>query len=109
MARCSLTLSPDEYRVQPSDLAEDLEDVDLFLDPEMDPYKLMELEAKMLSRDQRSSQKEKQIKSVFGEIVGDCQELMHHFGVPYVMAPYEAESQCAYLQSRGEHNRPEIE
>lgn len=27
---------------------------------------------------------------------------MHHFGVPYVLAPYEAESQCAYLQSNGD-------
>eukprot|EP00762_Andalucia_godoyi_P006828 ANDGO_00937.mRNA.1 DNA repair protein UVH3 len=31
------------------------------------------------------------------ELFLDCRELLQLFGIPYVMAPYEADSQCAFL------------
>lgn len=62
--------SRDRCRLHPSDLGEDLGVVDL---EEADPYKAMEQEARKLSENQRAYQSEKNIRSVFGEIVGDCQ------------------------------------
>eukprot|EP01117_Protostelium_nocturnum_P005117 TRINITY_DN1859_c0_g1_i1.p1 TRINITY_DN1859_c0_g1~~TRINITY_DN1859_c0_g1_i1.p1 ORF type:complete len:1182 (+),score=541.09 TRINITY_DN1859_c0_g1_i1:84-3629(+) len=73
-----------------------------FKDSNEDPFKEMEIEALLLSEMQRKEQlTNSTIDSVFGEIVGECQELLHFFGVPYVVAPFEAESQCAYLCLNG--------
>lgn len=32
---------------------------------------------------------------------GDCQELLQLFGLPYIIAPSEAEAQCAWLDANG--------
>lgn len=32
---------------------------------------------------------------------GDCQELLQLFGLPYIIAPSEAEAQCAWLDDNG--------
>ena len=32
-----------------------------------------------------------------GEMYGECQELLQMFGLPYIIAPMEAEAQCAWL------------
>ena len=32
---------------------------------------------------------------------GDCQELLQLFGLPYIIAPAEAEAQCAWLDAQG--------
>lgn len=39
--------------------------------------------------------------SVQSEVVEDCLELLKLFGIPYVIAPFEAEAQCAYLNLNG--------
>ncbi|KAH3742522.1 DNA repair protein complementing XP-G cells-like [Pelomyxa schiedti] len=35
------------------------------------------------------------------EITAECQELLHLFGIPFLLAPMEAEAQCAFLDSMG--------
>ena len=35
------------------------------------------------------------------EIIQDVKDLLQLFGIPYVDAPYEAESQCAELEKNG--------
>lgn len=32
---------------------------------------------------------------------GECQELLQMFGLPYIIAPVEAEAQCAWLDNNG--------
>jgi DNA excision repair protein ERCC-5 len=31
----------------------------------------------------------------------ECQELLQYFGLPYIIAPAEAEAQCAWLDANG--------
>lgn len=35
------------------------------------------------------------------DMYGDCQELLQLFGLPYIIAPSEAEAQCAWLDANG--------
>jgi DNA excision repair protein ERCC-5 len=35
------------------------------------------------------------------EMYGECQELLQMFGIPYIIAPMEAEAQCAWLDANG--------
>lgn len=35
------------------------------------------------------------------EMYGECQELLQLFGLPYIIAPMEAEAQCAWLNTAG--------
>lgn len=35
------------------------------------------------------------------DMYGECQELLQMFGLPYIIAPVEAEAQCAWLDSNG--------
>ena len=35
------------------------------------------------------------------EMFGECQELLQMFGLPYIIAPMEAEAQCAWLNGAG--------
>ncbi|KAK9830500.1 hypothetical protein WJX72_012105 [[Myrmecia] bisecta] len=35
------------------------------------------------------------------EMYGECQELLQMFGLPYIIAPMEAEAQCAWLNNEG--------
>ncbi len=35
------------------------------------------------------------------EMYGECQELLQMFGLPYIIAPMEAEAQCAWLNAAG--------
>ncbi|XP_027349553.1 DNA repair protein UVH3 [Abrus precatorius] len=41
---------------------------------------------------------ERNAESVNSELFTDCQELLQMFGLPYIIAPMEAEAQCAYLE-----------
>ncbi|KAH9314682.1 hypothetical protein KI387_023309, partial [Taxus chinensis] len=41
---------------------------------------------------------ERNAESVTGEMFAECQELLQMFGLPYIIAPMEAEAQCAYLE-----------
>ncbi|KAL3160296.1 hypothetical protein ABBQ38_009688 [Trebouxia sp. C0009 RCD-2024] len=63
-----------------------------------------DLDAEMDSLDEQSkrlkSQHRAQVRnadSPTGEMYGECQELLQMFGLPYIIAPMEAEAQCAWL------------
>ncbi|MCO5586794.1 hypothetical protein L7F22_040736 [Adiantum nelumboides] len=44
---------------------------------------------------------ERNAESVSGEMFSECQELLQMFGLPFIIAPMEAEAQCAYMDSIG--------
>lgn len=50
--------------------------------------------------DLRAAQKknERNAESVTGEMFAECQELLQIFGLPYIIAPMEAEAQCAFME-----------
>eukprot|EP01018_Ginkgo_biloba_P014778 Gb_23486 [translate_table: standard] len=50
--------------------------------------------------DLRTAQKkhERNAESVSGEMFAECQELLQMFGLPYLIAPMEAEAQCAFME-----------
>ncbi|XP_050225185.1 DNA repair protein UVH3 isoform X3 [Mercurialis annua] len=52
------------------------------------------------SRNLGSEQKklERNAESVSSEMFAECQELLQMFGLPYIIAPMEAEAQCAYME-----------
>lgn len=41
---------------------------------------------------------ESHAESVSSEMFTECQELLQMFGLPYIIAPMEAEAQCAYME-----------
>ncbi|KAG7981918.1 hypothetical protein I3843_04G023000 [Carya illinoinensis] len=41
---------------------------------------------------------ERNAESVSSEMFSECQELLQMFGLPYIIAPMEAEAQCAYME-----------
>ncbi|XP_062106804.1 DNA repair protein UVH3 isoform X2 [Humulus lupulus] len=41
---------------------------------------------------------ERNAESVSSEMFTECQELLQMFGLPYIIAPMEAEAQCAYME-----------
>ncbi|KAJ1298306.1 hypothetical protein BS78_01G442600 [Paspalum vaginatum] len=41
---------------------------------------------------------ESHAESVSSEMFAECQELLQMFGLPYIIAPTEAEAQCAYME-----------
>lgn len=41
---------------------------------------------------------ESHAESVNSEMFAECQELLQMFGLPYIIAPMEAEAQCAYME-----------
>ncbi|KAJ7552401.1 hypothetical protein O6H91_06G054200 [Diphasiastrum complanatum] len=64
----------------------------------------LESENQMLIQEElelRAAQKknERNADSVTGEMFAECQELLQMFGLPYVIAPMEAEAQCAFMDS----------
>lgn len=38
---------------------------------------------------------------ILGMACRECQELLQLFGIPYIIAPTEAEAQCAWLEEQG--------
>ncbi|KAI3963309.1 hypothetical protein MKW98_022731 [Papaver atlanticum] len=44
---------------------------------------------------------ERNAASVSSEMFAECQELLQMFGLPYVIAPMEAEAQCAHMELSG--------
>ncbi|CAH9092387.1 unnamed protein product [Cuscuta epithymum] len=53
-------------------------------------------ERKELVNEQRRL--ERNAESVTSEMFAECQELLQIFGLPYIIAPMEAEAQCAYME-----------
>ncbi|XP_020092237.1 DNA repair protein UVH3 isoform X2 [Ananas comosus] len=43
---------------------------------------------------------ERNAESVSSEMFVECQELLQLFGLPYIIAPMEAEAQCAYMERK---------
>ncbi|XP_017699575.3 DNA repair protein UVH3 [Phoenix dactylifera] len=41
---------------------------------------------------------ERNAETVSSEMFAECQELLQMFGLPYIIAPMEAEAQCAYME-----------
>ncbi|KAK1267812.1 DNA repair protein UVH3 [Acorus gramineus] len=41
---------------------------------------------------------ERNAETVSNEMFAECQELLQMFGLPYIIAPMEAEAQCAYME-----------
>ncbi|CAJ2669787.1 DNA repair protein UVH3 isoform X4 [Trifolium pratense] len=58
--------------------------------------KILDREYISLENEQRKF--ERNAESVHGELFTECQELLQMFGLPYIIAPMEAEAQCAYLE-----------
>ncbi|KAI3452401.1 hypothetical protein Pfo_009066 [Paulownia fortunei] len=63
------------------------------------------LEAEMLflgkEREELGSEQrklERNSESVSNEMFAECQELLQMFGLPYIIAPMEAEAQCAFME-----------
>ncbi|CAO2816559.1 unnamed protein product [Amaranthus hypochondriacus] len=70
----------------PKPLGSSLEDELLVLDQEF----------KNIGDEQRKL--ERNADSVNAEMFVECQELLQMFGLPYIIAPMEAEAQCAYME-----------
>jgi 5'-3' exonuclease len=99
-----------DVEVQPIVLEDDVNyiDVPILLDNEVDEYysdlKAMDLNALRkqthaevvdLIQEHRSNMRDN--AEVTPQMIIETQELLKHFGIPYMTAPMEAESQCAYL------------
>ncbi len=59
-----------------------------------------------LARDQRQlvaerGRQDRMASSVSDQMYADCQELLQLFGLPWIVAPSEAEAQCAFLDVNG--------
>ncbi|KAK4393025.1 DNA repair protein UVH3 [Sesamum angolense] len=53
-------------------------------------------EREVLGSEQRKL--ERNAESVSSEMFAECQELLQMFGLPYIIAPMEAEAQCAFME-----------
>ncbi|XP_038903932.1 DNA repair protein UVH3 isoform X2 [Benincasa hispida] len=56
------------------------------------------LEQERLNLGDEQKRLERNAESVNSEMFAECQELLQMFGLPYIIAPMEAEAQCAYME-----------
>ncbi|XP_029116376.1 DNA repair protein UVH3 isoform X2 [Elaeis guineensis] len=61
-----------------------------------DEISLLRQECFDLGNEQRKL--ERNAETVSSEMFAECQELLQMFGLPYIIAPMEAEAQCAYME-----------
>ncbi|XP_002967370.2 DNA repair protein UVH3 isoform X1 [Selaginella moellendorffii] len=57
---------------------------------------LLQEEAELRAEKKRN---ERNAETVTNEMFAECQELLQLFGIPYVVAPMEAEAQCAFMDA----------
>ncbi|XP_014664635.1 PREDICTED: DNA repair protein complementing XP-G cells homolog isoform X2 [Priapulus caudatus] len=60
------------------------------------------LEEEAVALKKSNVQQKKQAATVTDYMYADAQELLQLFGIPYIVAPMEAEAQCAYLDMTGQ-------
>ncbi|OMO88684.1 Drug/metabolite transporter [Corchorus capsularis] len=82
----------DMFTVKANDNAE-IEFPEATLDEEL---LILDQERMNLGDEQRKL--ERNVESVSSEMFAECQELLQMFGIPYIIAPMEAEAQCAYME-----------
>ncbi|XP_077214440.1 5'-3' exonuclease family protein isoform X5 [Tasmannia lanceolata] len=74
------------------------------LEVQMEPSKASLDEEMLLLKQERihlgdeQRKLERNAESVSSEMFAECQELLQMFGLPYIIAPMEAEAQCAYME-----------
>ncbi|KAJ3092174.1 DNA repair protein rad2 [Quaeritorhiza haematococci] len=56
-----------------------------------------ELEQEMVYLKGQKRREQRDAENISSEMVRETQELLRYFGLPYIVAPMEAESQCAFL------------
>ncbi|WCJ20931.1 DNA repair protein UVH3 [Euphorbia peplus] len=56
------------------------------------------LDQERISLGHEQKKLERNAESVTSEMFEECQELLKIFGIPYIIAPMEAEAQCAYME-----------
>ncbi|KAL9256644.1 DNA repair protein UVH3-like protein [Drosera capensis] len=59
---------------------------------------LQALSREYISLEEEQRKLERNAESVNGEMFVECQELLQMFGLPYIIAPMEAEAQCAFME-----------
>lgn len=59
---------------------------------------LQDLSREYTSLEEEQRKLEHNAESVNGEMFVECQELLQMFGLPYIIAPMEAEAQCAFME-----------
>ncbi|MED6197253.1 hypothetical protein PIB30_054994 [Stylosanthes scabra] len=59
--------------------------------------RILDQEYRNLENEQKKL--ERNAESVNSELFTECQELLQMFGLPYIIAPMEAEAQCAFLET----------
>ncbi|XP_031261538.1 DNA repair protein UVH3 isoform X1 [Pistacia vera] len=86
-----------EHNIEKSELKENdnmqVEFTEANLEEEM---LILDQECMNLEDEQRKL--ERNAESVSSEMFAECQELLQMFGLPYIIAPMEAEAQCAFME-----------
>ncbi|XP_010555901.1 PREDICTED: DNA repair protein UVH3 isoform X2 [Tarenaya hassleriana] len=95
------------YDTEPKDESREEKNTSENLDEEGTPAKSSEanleeeiriLNEEFISLGNEQRRLERNAESVSSEMFVECQELLQIFGLPYIIAPMEAEAQCAFME-----------